>query len=470
MQTLRKTRIVATIGPASNQPEVLEKLILAGVDVFRVNLSHGTHPDHAQAIHNIRAVSAKLDLPVGILADLCGPKIRVGKFPEGGIDIRPGEIVTITTRDVEGGPGLIVSQYRDLHRDMKPGDRILFDDGLMEAKVIDVQGQDLRIRVEYGGRLKNGKGMNLPGSRLSVAALTDKDREDAKFAVKHGVDYIALSFVRRPEDIEALRELITEEGATTPIIAKIEKPEALERIDAIVDSADGLMVARGDLGVELPLERVPIVQRDLVLRARAQSKPVIVATQMLESMIQNPRPTRAEVSDATTAVIMGTDAVMLSAETAVGLYPVQAVEMLHRIAVEAEQWQKSLPQSPDPVLHGAQKSLLRLAVARATMQLARDLNVGAVVVRSQGGRSARVVSSTRPLAPVLALTTSIETVRRLRLHRGVVPCLVGPEEFNQPRPAARELTRRLGLAAPGEYILLLAGFGREEPTLTAMPV
>lgn len=470
MQTLRKTRIVATIGPATNKPEILEQLICAGVDVFRVNMSHGTHEDHSRAIENIRAISDKLGQPVGIMADLCGPKIRVGKFPGGGIDLVAGEKATITTRDVEGGPGLIVSMYRELHRDLKAGDPVLFDDGLMDATVLSVTGQDLCIRIEHGGFLKNNKGMNLPGAKLSVGALTPKDRIDAKFALKAGVDYLALSFVRCPEDIEALRELITEEGATTPIIAKIEKPEALERIEAIVDCADGLMVARGDLGVELPLEKVPIVQRDLVLRARAQSKPVIVATQMLESMIQNPRPTRAEVSDATTAVIMGTDAVMLSAETAVGLYPVQSVEMLHRISIEAERWQESLPQSPDPVLHGGQKSVLRLAVARATMQLARDLNVGAVVVRSLGGRSARVVSSTRPLAPIIALTTSPETVRRLRLHRGVIPCLVTQEEFNQPRPAARELARRLGLVKTGEYLLLLAGFGREEPTLTALPV
>ncbi len=470
MQTLRKTRIVTTIGPATNKPEILEQLIRSGVDVFRVNMSHGTHQDHSQAIETIRAISDKLGQPVGIIADLCGPKIRVGKFPGGGIDLIAGENAIITTRDVEGGPGLIVSLYRDLHLDLKAGDHVLFDDGLMDATVLSVKDQDLSIRMDHGGFLRNNKGMNLPGAKLSVGALTPKDRTDALFALKTGVDYLALSFVRGPEDIENLRQLITETGATTPIIAKIEKPEALEQIEAIVDCADGLMVARGDLGVELPLEKVPIVQRDLVLRARAQSKPVIVATQMLESMIQNPRPTRAEVSDATTAVIMGTDAVMLSAETAIGLYPVQSVEMLHRISLEAERWQNSLPQPPDPVLHGGQKSVLRLAVARATMQLARDLNVGAVVVRSLGGRSARVVSSTRPMAPIIALTTSPETVRRLRLHRGVIPCLVTQEEFNQPRPTAREIARRLNLVKTGEYLLLLAGFGREEPTLTALPV
>lgn len=471
MQRIRKTRIVATIGPASRDPQILEKLILAGVDVFRVNLSHGTQEDHKIAIDAIRAAAKNLDRVVGILADLCGPKIRVGQFKDGSITLNAGESVTITTRDVVGEPGLIVSQYRELHRDLRVGDRILFDDGLLEAVVESTNGSDLKAKVIHGGLLKERKGINLPGARLSVGALTPKDRDDAKFAIALQVDYLALSFVRQAEDIESLRELIVEQGATTPIIAKIEKCEALEKIDAIVEAADGLMVARGDLGVEFPLEKVPIVQRDLVLRARAHSKPVIVATQMLESMIQHPRPTRAEVSDATTAVIMGTDAVMLSAETAVGLYPVEAVEMLDRIAIEAEAWQRLLPPITDPfLLHGAQQSVLRPAVARATMQLARDLSVGAIVVRSLGGRSAAVVSSTRPHMPILALTTSAETQRRLQLFRGVMPCLVSPEEFNQPRPVARNLARKLGLVQAGEYILLLAGFGREEPTLTALPV
>jgi len=471
MQRIRKTRIVATIGPATRDPKMLEKLIHAGVDVFRVNLSHGIQEDHRLAIEAIRQASLRVDRVVGILADLCGPKIRVGKFKEGAIPLIQGETITITTRDVMGDQGLVVSQYRELHRDLRSGDRVLFDDGLLEAVIESVQGQDLKARVVHGGVLKEGKGINLPGARLSVEALTPKDREDAKFAIAHGVDYLALSFVRCPEDIEALRELIQDQGATTPIIAKIEKPEALEKIESIVEAADGLMVARGDLGVEFPLEKVPIVQRDLVLRARAHSKPVIVATQMLESMVQHPRPTRAEVSDATTAVIMGTDAVMLSAETAVGLYPVEAVEMLDRVAIEAEAWQRLLPPPTDPFhLHGAQKSVLRPAVARATMQLARDLSVGAIVVRSLGGRSAAVVSSTRPHTPILALTTSVECQRRLQLFRGVIACLVSNEEFNQPRPVARNLARKMGLVQQGEYILLLAGFGREEPTLTAMPV
>jgi pyruvate kinase len=315
--------------------------------------------------------------------------------------------------------------------------------------------------------------MNLPGVAVSSPSLTDKDRADARFALDLGVDYLALSFVRRPADVEDLRALIKEAGRPTPVIAKIEKPEALDALDEILNAADGLMVARGDLGVELPPEAVPIVQQDLVTRARQKNKPVIIATQMLESMVERPRPSRAKVADVSHAVFSGADAVMLSAETATGAYPVRAVEMMDRVARQSEDWQR---------LEGAFRSItehekehaaplpLRLAVARSTAQLSRDLQVRAVVVRTLEGLSAEVVSATRPAAPVVALTVDAGVCRRLNLFWGVVPRQIDPADFEQPQGAARRVVQELGLARPGEVILLLAGFGKQEPTVTVLPV
>src|SRR5438874_4343352 len=347
----RRTRIVATVGPASREPAILEQLIHAGVDVLRLNLSHGDHGEHRVACERIRAAAGKLGEPVAVLADLCGPKIRVGKFRDGRIELHDDERVTVTTRDVVGVPGLIPSQYHALADDVRPGDRILLDDGLLELHVESVAGTEITCTVVSGGVLKDHKGMNLPGVSVSSPALTDKDRDDAHFALGIGVDWLALSFVRRASDVEDLQRLITSTGQATPVIAKIEKPEALACIDEILDAAGGIMVARGDLGVELPPETVPIAQEELVLRARRKNKPVIVATQMLESMVENARPTRAEVSDVSHAVFAGADAVMLSAETSVGAHPVRAVEMMDHVARQVEGWQWS---------EGAFRSLTRL--------------------------------------------------------------------------------------------------------------
>jgi pyruvate kinase len=408
-----------------------------------------------------------------VLADLCGPKMRVGHFAGGRAVLAAGERVTITTRPVEGGPGLVPSQYAALADDVRPGDRILCDDGMIELRVESVTGTEVACLVVSGGTLKDHKGMNLPGVSVSAPALTDKDRDDARFALELGVDYLALSFVRRPQDVADLQELVRGLGHGTPVIAKIEKPEALDAIDEILEAADGLMVARGDLGVELPPESVPIVQQDLVERARLAGKPVIVATQMLESMVEHPRPTRAEVSDVSHAVFSGADAVMLSAETAAGAWPVRAVEMMDRVARQVEGWQW---------LEGAFGSLterqrerrpplpLRLAVAQAVAHLSRDLRVRAIVVRTLAGTSAAVVSGTRPAAPVLALTKDPAVCRRLSLLWGVVPRLIDAFEFEHIFGVARHSARELGLAGPGECVLLLSGFGKGEPTVTVLPL
>ena len=469
----RRTRIVATVGPASEGLPVLEELIRAGVDVFRLNLSHGDHAGHGDVYQRIRAASSRAGEPVAVLADLCGPKIRVGRFRGGHIGLADGERVTVTTRDVVGDAGLIPSQYAALAEDVRPGDRILLDDGLLELRVEGVAGTEVACTVVNGGVLKDRKGMNLPGVSVSAPALTDKDRDDAHFALGLGVDLLALSFVRRPVDVEDLQELIAAHGHNTPVIAKIEKPEAIASMDEILDAAGGIMVARGDLGVELPPEAVPIAQQELVLHARRKNKPVIVATQMLESMVTNPRPTRAEVSDVSHAVFSGADAVMLSAETSVGAHPVQAVRMMDRVAREVESWQwqegafhtltRMEPEAIPPLP-------MRLAVARSTAQLSRDLRVRAVVVRTRSGTSATAVSATRPAAPVVALTTDAAVCRRLNLLWGVIPRLVSVADFEHPQALARRQVRELGLANPGEYVLLLAGFGKGEPMITVLPV
>lgn len=469
----RRTKIVATVGPASRDPATLEALVRTGVNVFRLNMSHGSADDHRTAFERIRAASENAGQPVAVLADLCGPKIRVGRFAGGRIDLAEGQAITVTTRDVQGSPGLIPSQYHELSHDVRPGDRILCDDGMIELRVERVEGTEIACTVVHGGVLKDRKGMNLPGVAVSTPALTDKDRVDARFALELGVDFLALSFVRRPEDVADLKAVIAAAGKPTPIIAKIERPEALDAIDQILSVADGLMVARGDLGVELAPEAVPIIQQDLVRRARLANKPIIVATQMLESMIEHPRPTRAEVTDVSQAVFSGADAVMLSAETASGAYPLRAVEVMDRIARQVEGWQWIEDAFRSLTEHEKERPAplpLRLAVARSVSQLSRDLRVRSIVVRTQEGTTAAVVSATRPSAPILALTMDAAVCRRLELLWGVVPRRIDAFDFEHPHGAARRMAYELGLAEKGHTLLLLAGFGKREPVITVLQV
>ncbi|MCE2805052.1 MAG: pyruvate kinase [Gemmataceae bacterium] len=476
MSPYRRTRIVATVGPASRDPEKLEALLEAGVNVFRLNMSHGTHEQHREVIGRVRGISARLGRHVTLLGDLCGPKIRVGHFAGGEMTLVSGQKVTVTTRDVPGGDGLIPSQYAALANDVRAGNRILLDDGLLELRVERVEGTEVGCVVVHGGRLKDKKGMNLPGVPLSTPALTQRDRQDARFLLAEGVDWLALSFVRRPADIADLRKEIESAGQSTPIIAKIEKPEAVEALAGILEAADGVMVARGDLGVEMPLENVPIIQADLVEQARHAAKPVIVATQMLDSMVTQPRPTRAEASDVSTAVMSGADAVMLSAETASGSFPLEAVKTMDRIARKVEAWQSletHFQQSErDQDSHAAaDRDLplrLRRAGAKSTAQLCKDLRVRAVLVRSKGGTSAAQVSSYRPSAPIVALTTDARVARRMNLLWGVIPRVITAEEFEKPKTTARQQADALGLVEPGQQLLLLSGLGKQEPSLTAL--
>jgi pyruvate kinase len=465
----RRTKIVATVGPASRQPGLLEQLVRAGVDVFRLNFSHGTHDEHRTAYEHIRAVAARLGQPIAVLADLCGPKIRVGRFAGGQIELVPGSRVVVTTRHVLGEPGLIPSRYEGLAADVRPGDRILLDDGLLELRVEEVRESDVLCTVVQGGVLKDRKGMNLPGVAVSAPSLTEQDRADAGFALELGVDLLALSFVRRAADVAELKALVAAHGSRAHVIAKIEKPEALGQTDAILDESDGIMVARGDLGVELPPEVVPIAQRQLLAQARARNKPAIVATQMLESMVEHARPTRAEVSDVSGAVFSGADAVMLSAETASGAHPVEAVRMMDRVArqVEAYQWAEGAfgsmcdPGSLRPPLP------LDVTVARATAQMSRDLRVRSIIVRSRHGTTARVVSAARPAAPVIAITKDEGSCRRMSLLWGVIPVRVAADDLDLLPELARRLVREHGLATDG-YLLTVAGMGTAAPAITAL--
>ena len=472
----RRTKIVATLGPASDSADIIARLIRAGVNVFRLNMSHGDHDGHRQTLHCVRRLAEEENRFIAVLADLAGPKIRVGRFADGAIVLELGDRVTVTTRQVEGVPGLIPSQYEALAEDLSPGDRILLADGVMELAVEAIEGTEILCTVVQGGVLEDRKGINLPRVDVSAPCLTEKDKRDAAFLLELGVDYFGLSFVRRASDVGELRSIIDQGGGGAGIVAKIERPEALEDAEAIVDAADGIMVARGDLGVELPPEQVPIAQRQLVDAARARNKPVIVATQMLESMIEHARPTRAEVSDVSHTVLSGADAIMLSGETATGSHPVLAVEMMNRIAMQAEAylWTQGAFGGFDERDHGDPPIPFGDAVARSSAQLSRDLRVRGILAISHSGMSAATMSSARPAAPVIALSHSPATCRRMSLMWGVVPHLVTDDGLEDPIAMTRETARTLGVADTGDFVLLVRGFHadpvKNTPSITLIRV
>lgn len=470
----RRTKIVATLGPASCAPDMIRKMIKAGVNVFRLNMSHGDYDFHKTGFNNIRKIADELAQPVAILADLCGPKIRTGKFRDSQITLIENSQVTVTTRDVIGEEGLIPSQYSQLANDVRTNDRILLNDGAMELKVDGVSGTEITCSVVHGGLLKDHKGINLPGVQVSAPSLTEKDRADAQFALDLGVDFLALSFVRTATDVADLKLIIEQSGKDVAIIAKIEKPEALQNATEILDIADGIMVARGDLGVELNPEEVPVVQGQLIDLAREKFKPVIVATQMLESMIENARPTRAEVTDISYAVTLGTDAVMLSAETAAGAFPLEAVQMMDRIARRTESYLwKTGTYEATPHQPGQSISIWD-AISDVTAQLAKDLMVRAILVISQSGMSAATTCSARPAAPVVAITGRPHICRRMALFWSVIPVLADDTGSVNPNELGRRVTRELKLADDGEYILLVRGFHSKSeqntPSVTVLTV
>ena len=471
----RRTKIIATLGPATCKPEMIRKLIEYGVNVFRLNMSHGDHAFHKKSFTDIRRIADELSTPIAILVDLCGPKIRTGKFKTGEIILEENTTITVTTRDVTGDTGLVPSQYTALADDVKKGDRILLNDGALELRVNEITGTEIECTVIHGGILKDHKGINLPGVNVSAPSLTEKDRKDAEFALGLGIDFFALSFVRTASDVSELKEIINRSQKDVAIIAKIEKPEALMNASEILDVADGIMVARGDLGVELNPEEVPVAQSQLIDLAKSKFKPVIVATQMLESMIEHARPTRAEVTDVSHAVTLGTDAVMLSAETAVGVHPLDSVMMMDRITRQTESylWKTGSYDINKVKLKTVPLSIWD-ALSNTTAHLAKDLMVRAVLVISHSGMSAATMSSARPSAPVVAITSQPHICRRMNIYWSIIPVLAPESGNSDPEKLARQMAGDLKLAEKGDPVLLVRGFHsdpeKNTPSVTVLTV
>ncbi len=467
----RRTKVIATIGPSSSSPEIMKKMILSGLNVARINFSHGNAQDHLRTIRTIRKISEKMHKSVAILGDLCGPKIRVGRFKNDSVFLKDNSTVTITTETVLGDETVIPCLYKNLISEISVNDSVLLDDGNLELKVIKKEGKRLKAKVIRGGILKNNKGMNLPDTKMNIPALTAKDKKDVEYCIRGQVDYIALSFVRRPEDIMDLKNLLRRKKADIPVIAKIEKPEALQNILEILKVADGIMIARGDLGVELPAKKVPFIQGKLIETCIQHSKPVIVATQMLESMIEHSRPTRAEVTDVAAACLSGADAVMLSGETASGKYPVEAIQMMDSILREAEAYQFFTHGGffRDNALKAG--DITQNALSSAIAQLARDLMVRCIIVVTRTGFTAAVVSSDRPAAPVIALTPSEKVLRKLQMRWGVFPYLVdGRFDINNGLAFAETFMKRLKLAGSGDFILMVSYTGGKKTETSLITV
>ena len=459
----RRTKLIATIGPASSSREMLGRLIEAGVNVFRINSSHGTPEERAGRMDLVRAVREEAGRHVALLVDLQGPRIRVGelKAPR---TLEPGSEVVFAPEG-EAKPGEIPTTYAALAEDVKPGARILLDDGMLETHVTRVVGRRVHATVRHGGQLKSQKGMNLPGVQVSAPAVTDKDREDVALALAHGADYVAVSFVRRAADMVAVRSLVP---ATVRLVAKIEKAAALADLEGIIDASDAIMVARGDLGVELPFEEVPLVQKRVISEANRRGRAVITATQMLESMVQNPRPTRAEASDVANAILDGTDTVMLSAETAAGQYPVEAAEAMVRIIHEIERARMDgRHRGRFAPGEGSGAPSVEDAIALATVDAAEMLRVPLVVCFTRSGFTPRKVSALRPGMPILGLSTEASTCRHLALVWGVIPELADRvPNYDAMLDVARETLLARGFVKPGDRIVVTAGVPFEVPGTT----
>ncbi len=458
----RRTKIVCTIGPASREPAVLEGMIAAGMDVVRLNFSHGTHDEHRVTIERVRELAGRRERAIAILQDLSGPKLRLGRIDGGSITLEPGAEFTLTTREVPGSAGEVSVDFSELPARVSPGDTMLLADGALELEVIGTTSSDIRCRVVVGGQLSSHKGINLPSGTLGLPGLTEKDRDDLRFGLACGVDLVALSFVRTAEDIAIARAFMDSAGTVVPIIAKIEKFEALQHREEIIAAADGIMIARGDLGVETPLERIALEQKELIRAANRAARPAITATQMLRSMVESPRPTRAEVADVANAILDGTDAVMLSEETAVGAYPVEAVGMMDRIAAETE---KAFPYALwEGRVHGTDVIDTPEAVAHAACDLAEHIDARCIVCFTYSGSTARLVSKYRPDRPIIAPTPNRGTCRRLALIWGVEPWLTEHEvEGEELVTCAVRAARAICGAEPGDRLVITAGLPMGTP-------
>ena len=462
------TKIIATLGPATETEEMLGGLVESGMDVVRLNMSHGDRDWHQSTLERVRQVGAELNRHIGVLMDLQGPRIRVGKLQDGQIDLPDGARCTITCEEIVGTAERFSTTYDLLAQDVDPGDRILLDDGLLELRVVEATGCLIRCEVVHGGTLLEHKGMNLPGVKVSAPAVSEKDAADLAFGLERGVDMIALSFVRTADDIENLRASIRAAGKDTPIISKLEKPEAIEHLERIVAASDAVMVARGDLAVETSPEEVPLLQKAIIESCAAARKPVIIATQMLDSMRENPTPTRAEASDVANAILDGADAVMLSGETAIGKYPLESVRMMRRIATAAEGALFRGKHLHTEWMGGRERSLAE-AISAAAAETAEQIGARVLIAFTQSGSTARLASKCRPSVPIIAATPLAETARRCSLYWGVVPVLVGPAASTDEQIELIDCQlQELGLLNAGEKVVITAGTPIDERGTTNM--
>ena len=454
----RRAKIICTIGPASDSEACIRDLMKIGMDVARLNFSHGTHAEHARRIKRLRTAARKMKRTLCILQDLQGPKIRTGRLKSGEpVNLVAGARVTITARQVVGTAALISTDFSGLAREVEPGARVLLSDGRIELKVIAVRGVDVECEIVNGGMLAEQQGINLPGVALSIPALTEKDKIDLKFGLQHGVDAVALSFVRSADDIRAAKSLMRKYGKSVPIIAKLEKPQAIERLEEILDTAAAVMIARGDLGVEMPPEQVPVIQKRVIQRASVWRKPVITATQMLESMTYSPRPTRAEASDVANAIFDGSDVVMLSGETASGKYPRETVAMMARIILEAEASMAQLPQPPRRRRENQTYSVAE-TICESIAHAAEELHMGAIAVFTESGNTARMLSKHRPKACIYAFSRKLEVCNRMNSLWGVTP--IHKTQWNSAEEMVRTAEKELlpkGIIRPGDVLGLVAG-------------
>jgi pyruvate kinase len=454
---MRRAKIICTIGPACDSEECIRDLMNLGMDVARLNFSHGTHAEHAGRIRRLRRAARSLKRTICILQDLQGPKIRTGRLKNGKpVELETGSVLTITPRKVPGTAALISTDFAGLAREVEPGARVLLSDGRIELRVRAIHGNDVECEVRNGGMLAEHQGINLPGAAVSIPALTEKDKLDLKFGLAHGVDAVALSFVRSADDLRMAHELMRKYRKSVPIVAKLEKPQAIERLEEILEAANAVMIARGDLGVELPPEQVPIIQKRVIQRAALWRRPVITATQMLESMTENPRPTRAEASDVANAIFDGTDVVMLSGETASGRYPRETVAMMVRIIIEAETSMAKMPSAQ------RRRENHRYSVAETICEsiahAAEDLHMGAIAVFTESGDTARMLSKHRPKATIYAFSRHLEVCNRMNAFWGVHP--IHKDKWNSAEAMVQTAEKELlpkGLLRPGDVLGLVAG-------------
>ena len=465
---MKKTKIVCTMGPNTDNREIMKELALNGMDVARFNFSHGDHAEHKHRLEILESVREELGIPIASLLDTKGPEIRTGKLKDGKkVTLKEGDLYTLTTEEIVGDETRGYINYAGLAEDVKPGDRILIDDGLIELHVREVNGTDIVCRIENGGELGEKKGVNVPGVRVKLPALTDKDKEDIRFGVDAGFDFVAASFVRNADAIREIREILDEKGSAMQIIAKIENEEGIENIDSIIEASDGIMVARGDMGVEIPAEKVPHIQKMIIRKCNLACKVVITATQMLDSMIRNPRPTRAEVSDVANAVYEGTDAVMLSGETAMGSYPIEAVRMMSQIAEESEKYLDYMFYQRRKVSAENLRNISN-TVCYSSVATASDLEAPVIVAPSVSGFTTRMLSKWRPKALIAGLSPSMTAVRQMQLYWGVKPFHAKRAESTDALLfASVELLKEKGIVKEGEIVVAPAGVvtraNRHEP-------